>query len=84
MPPSSEDVQDTTETSKSNPGLAFTPNNKVVLEYIENLNRLLGKLDLVESGGDMSIRDQRKHMIRNIEAEAQRIDRWIAAVWAQP
>lgn len=75
---------DTTETSKPNPGLAFTPNNKVLLEYIENLNRLLDDLDSVESGGDTSIREQRKHMISNVDAEAQRIDRWIAAVWAQP
>lgn len=81
IPSSSGDAEDTTETSEPNPGLAFTSNSKVVLEYIENLNRLVDKLDRIESGGDASVREQRKQMIRNVEAEAQRIDRWIAAVW---
>jgi len=81
LPPSSGDVEDSTETSKSNPRLAFTPNNKVVLEYIENLDRLVDRLDRVESGGHPSVREQRKQMIRNVEAEAQRVDRWIAAAW---
>ena len=86
IPPSSEDAEDATETSESNPGLAFTSNNKVVLEYIENLNRLVDKLDRIESGGHASVREQRKQMIRDVEAEAQWMDRWIAAVWnlAQP
>jgi len=61
-----------------------TSNNKVVLEYVENLNRLIDKLDGVESGGYVSVREQRKQMIRNVEAEAQRMDRWIAAVWKLP
>jgi len=77
IPPSPGDA----ETSKSGRGLAFTSNNKVVLEYVENLNRLIDKLDGVESGGYVSVREQRKQMIRNVEAEAQRMDRWIAAVW---
>ena len=85
-PPSSENNEDTTEITKSGPALAFTSNNNVVHEYIENLNRLLVELDRIESGGDTSVREQRKQMIRNVEAEAQRMDRWIAAVWdlAQP
>lgn len=81
VPPSSEDAEHTTNTSKSNPELAFTSNNKATLEYIENLNRLIDKLDRIESGGNASVREQRKQMIRNVEAEAQRMDRWIAAVW---
>lgn len=87
IPSSSEDAdEDTPEVSKSSPGLAFTSNNKVVHGYIENLNRLLDKLDRVESGGHALVREQRKKMIRNVEGEAQRMDRWIAAVWnlAQP
>jgi len=78
IPPSSGDAEDTTETSKL---LAYTPNNKVVLEYIENLNRLVDKLDGIESGGHASVREQRKKIIRNVEAEAQRVDGWIATVW---
>jgi hypothetical protein len=81
IPPSSGDVEDTTKTSKSNPGLAFAPNSKIVLEYIEKLNRLVDKLDGIESGGDATVREQRKQMIRSVEAESQRMDRWIAAVW---
>lgn len=84
--PSSGNAERTTETSKSHPALAFTSNNKAVLEYVENLNRLEEKLDRVDSGGHASVREQRKQLIRNVEAEAQRMDRWIAAVWklAQP
>ena len=78
IPPSSEDAEDTTETP--NP-LAYTPNNKVVLEYIDNLNRLVDKLDRIESGGHAAVREQRKQMIRNVEAEAQRMDGWIATIW---
>lgn len=81
MPLSSDDADDASETSGSNPRLAFTSNNRAVLEYIESLNQLIDKLDRVESGGHASVREQRKQMIRNVEAEAQRMDRWIAAVW---
>jgi len=81
IPPSSNEAEDTTETLKSHPGLGFTSNNKVVLEYIEDLNRLVDKLDRVESGGDPSVREQRKQMITSVEAELQRMDRWIATVW---
>ena len=86
IPSPSGDAEYTTETPRLNPRLAFTSNNKVVLEYIENLNRLVDKLDRIESGGHDSVRERRKQMIRNVEAEAQRMDRWIAAVWklAQP
>jgi hypothetical protein len=81
LPPSSEDAEYTTETPKSIPRLAFTSNNKVVHEYIEHLNRLLVNLDKVESGGDAMVRERRKQMIRDIDAEAQLMDRWIVAVW---
>jgi hypothetical protein len=83
VPPHSEDI---TDTLKSGPVLAFTSNNKAVHGYIENLNRLLDKLDRIESGGDVLVREERKQMIRDVEAEAQRMDRWIAGVWdiAQP
>jgi len=81
IPPSPVDAEYTTETSKPGRGLAFTSNNKVVLEYVENLNQLVDKLDRIESGGHASVREQRKQMIRNVEAEAQRMDRWIATVW---
>jgi len=85
-PSSSGDADYTTETSKSNPPLAYTSNNRVVHEYVENLGRLLVELDRVESGGHATVREQRKQLIRNVEAEAQRVERWIAEVWnlAQP
>ena len=86
IPPYSEDGEDAPKVSESSPALAFTSNNKAVHEYIENLNRLLVQLDRVESGGHTLVREQRKQMIRDVEAEAQRMDRWIEAVWnsAQP
>jgi hypothetical protein len=82
------DADYASETSKSNPPLAYTSNNKVLHEYVENLNRLVDTLDTVECGGHATVREQRKQLIRSVEAEAQRIDRWIAEVWnlaqAQP
>lgn len=76
-----EDAEDTGGASKPIPGLAYTANNRAVHGYIENLSRLLVKLDKVESGGDAQVREKRKQMIRNVDAEAQWMDRWIAAVW---
>lgn len=86
VPPLAGDAEDATETPKSNPPLAYTSNNKVVHEYVENLGRLLVELDRVESGGHAVVREQRKQLIRNVDAEAQRVERWIADVWnlAQP
>jgi len=78
IPPSPGDAEGATDTSNL---LAYTPNNKVVLEYIENLNRLVDKLDRIESGGHAAVREQRKQMIKNVEAEAQRMDGWIATIW---
>lgn len=86
IPPSFEDAEDVIGTSKSTPGLAFTSNNTAVHGYIESLGQLLVKLDVVDSGGNDSVREQRKQVVRRVEAEALRMDRWITAVWngAQP
>lgn len=49
--------------------------------YEEELNRLLGKLDAVESGGDVGVREARRELVRLVETEAERVERWKGAVW---
>ncbi|KDQ55907.1 hypothetical protein JAAARDRAFT_103805, partial [Jaapia argillacea MUCL 33604] len=61
-------------SSSSQPKLAFTPNNVPLHAYDEELNRLLGKLDAIESGGDGGVREKRKGCVRDVESEAVRIE----------
>ena len=63
------------------PSLAYTPTNAPLHQYYEELNRLLTKLDEVESFGDRSVRDRRRELARLVEREAERVDQWKVAVW---
>ncbi|TCD68543.1 hypothetical protein EIP91_010468 [Steccherinum ochraceum] len=65
----------------SAPKLAYTSTNAPVHQYDEELNQLLSKLDAVESGGDHTIREKRRELVRMVEKEAQRMDLWRVAVW---
>ncbi|GLB44219.1 putative BAG domain containing protein [Lyophyllum shimeji] len=63
------------------PGLAFNRTNYELLSYIEALNRLLTKLDSVESWGDPSVRHRRKRLVSRVEAEANRIEAFLRQAW---
>jgi len=63
------------------PKLAYTSTNTPIHAYTESLNRLLSTLDGIESGGDRVVREKRKQMVLAVEREAQRMERWILAVW---
>jgi hypothetical protein len=75
-------ASDHAETETENtPRLAYTHNNTPLHAYTEQLNRLLISLDGVESGGDVAVREKRKEMVRRVEGEAERLDRWRREVW---
>lgn len=63
------------------PKLAYTPTNAPVHTYEEELSRILTKLDGVESGGDKTVREQRREAVRRVEKEAERIEQIKAGLW---
>jgi hypothetical protein len=63
------------------PKLAYTMANKSVDAYEEELSRLLGKLDAVDSGGDQQVRETRRTLVRAVEAAAVRKEMWKWDVW---
>lgn len=62
--------------------LAFTARNRPVHAYLEELTRLLGRLDEVDTSGHRMVRERRGAAIREVDAEAQRIEGWTRRVWA--
>jgi hypothetical protein len=72
---------DSDEEQATAPRLAFTPASKPLHAYDEELVRLLGRLDAVESGGDLRVRNRRRALVRRVEGEAVRMERWRGAVW---
>lgn len=65
------------------PQLAYTSQNAQVHAYLEELNRLLSALDAVESGGDKEVRERRKGIVREVEAEAERVEAVVGEVWSR-
>ena len=65
------------------PQLAYTSQNAPVHAYLEELNRLLSALDAVESGGDREVRERRKGIVREVEAEAERVEAVVGEVWSR-
>lgn len=71
--PNTLDFQ-STSTNLDNLKLAFTSNNAPFLAFEDALTRLLIELDGVESGGEEEIRNVRKHLVREIEAELEHLE----------
>ncbi|GJE92889.1 hypothetical protein PsYK624_090470 [Phanerochaete sordida] len=69
------------ERTSGDASLAFTPANAPLHAYEEALNRLLTRLDGVQSGGDRTVRNRRRALAREVEREAQRVERVKVAVW---
>ena len=61
--------------------LAFTPANVPIRVYDEHLNRILTKLDAVESWGERKVRERRRDVVRNVELEAARIESLWVDMW---
>lgn len=78
---SSDSESESEDGSSSVPRLAYSTTNGPIHQYDEDLNQLLGKLDAVESGGDKAVRERRRELVRSVEREATRIEKWKEAVW---
>ncbi|SCV74386.1 BQ2448_6818 [Microbotryum intermedium] len=55
--------------------LAFVPQNALYHSYVEDLTKLLLRLDGVDSSGDITVRNRRKALVRSIEAELEKLER---------
>jgi BAG domain len=61
--------------------LAYTTNNYAIHSYTESLNRLLMKLDSVESWGASRVRRSRKAVVRRIEEQASEVEAYCKRAW---
>jgi hypothetical protein len=61
--------------------LAYTAKNAPVHLYVEELSRILTKLDSVESGGDRQVRNKRRNLARRVEKEAERVEKLKVLIW---
>ncbi|KAG5649595.1 hypothetical protein H0H81_002913 [Sphagnurus paluster] len=64
------------------PRLAYNSTNYNHHSYVESLNRLLIKLDGVQSWGDATVRQTRRRVVARVEDEASRMDSCWRQVWA--
>lgn len=63
------------------PKLAFNSTNYGLHAYMDSLDKLLVKLDGVESWGDRDIRARRRAVVKRIEQEQARLDRFWKDSW---
>jgi hypothetical protein len=72
---------ETASESTSSARLAFTHTNVPIRAYDEDLNRILGKLDAVESWGERKVRERRRDVVRKVELEAARVESIWVEIW---
>ncbi|KZV62945.1 hypothetical protein PENSPDRAFT_641547 [Peniophora sp. CONT] len=65
------------------PPLSYTSSTRAIHAQNEALLRLLNALDAVPSWGDSAVREARKHLAKDVEGEAARLDAWWKAVWRE-
>ncbi|KAG5644273.1 hypothetical protein DXG03_008758 [Asterophora parasitica] len=63
------------------PKLAYNATNYDIHAYVESLNRLLLKLDGVESWGDATVRKTRRRIVGRVEEEANRVEAYWKQAW---
>ena len=61
--------------------LAYTRTNEGLHTYSHAMEKLLSKLDSVDSWNETSVRNQRRCVISEIEQEASRLERYRQRVW---
>ncbi|KAH6904486.1 hypothetical protein BKA70DRAFT_1296927 [Coprinopsis sp. MPI-PUGE-AT-0042] len=61
--------------------LAYTSNNFSLNAYLDGMLKLLTKLDGVESWGEKAVRERRRSVVKEIEKEMSRVDRFWKGVW---
>ena len=78
-PPS--DDEETMDVDGQEPKLAYTATNYPIHNYTDALDKLLMKLDGVESWGKKEIRDKRRAIVHEISRESSRLDRYLKQAW---
>lgn len=61
--------------------LAYTRTNEGLHTYSHAMEKLLGKLDSVDSWNETSVRTKRRGVVSEIEQEASRLERYRQRVW---
>ncbi|SGY45034.1 BQ5605_C001g00237 [Microbotryum silenes-dioicae] len=61
-------------TSNADPILPFVPQNASYHSYIEDLTRLLLKLDGIDSNGDQGVRQRRRGLVAAIERQLESVE----------
>jgi len=61
--------------------LAYTPRNHALHVYTDSMDKLLMKLDGVESWGDEEVRKRRRDVVKAIEEEANSVERQWMNAW---
>jgi hypothetical protein len=63
--------------------LAYTRANEGLHAYMHGMEKLLGKLDCVDSWNETSVRRKRRGVIGEIEEEASRLEGYRQRVWRE-
>ena len=69
------------EVDKQQPKLAYTAVNYTVHSYVDAMEKLLMKLDGVESWGDKGVRESRRSVVREIGKESIKLERYLKQAW---
>ena len=69
------------ETHGSEGKLAYTRANEALHAYTYAMEKLLGKLDSVDSWNETSVRTKRRGIVGDIEQEASKLERYKRKVW---
>ncbi|ORY92723.1 hypothetical protein BCR35DRAFT_6930 [Leucosporidium creatinivorum] len=80
-PSSTTDDQFTSAPVLAAPKLAFQSSNAPFLAYEDFLVSLLSKIDAVSSGGDKSVKQARKALVKKVEGELKRLDEERERAW---
>lgn len=78
---SEEVLADVDSSNLSIPKLAFNSTNYLLHSYLESLDKLLIKLDGIDSWGDQDVRVRRRAAIKEIEGEQARLDMMLKDSW---
>ncbi|KAJ3564817.1 hypothetical protein NP233_g8037 [Leucocoprinus birnbaumii] len=73
--------EDDTDPNVKIPKLAFNSTNYSLLAYNDALDKLLVKLDGVESWGEADVRTRRRKVVKQIEEEQAFVDRFWRTSW---
>jgi hypothetical protein len=69
------------EVDEPHPKLAHTSGNYPIHSYMEEMEKLLMRLDEIESWGDEGVREKRRAVAREIGKESAKLERYWKQVW---